>query len=158
MFDPPKVRKVKILKLLWVFFRRQFAYFCLFWHLNRPRLAAQWVRPNFFGPEGGQTIPPHHSIAKYLKNLKSMSQTGTFILGHCVKLVNWSAFPQFPALYFIMAVSAPMFSYRKCWKTSRHFEPFCHTPKMAREMSHDSIWSTFFVNFLNAKWDNLGPI
>ena len=85
MFDPPKVRKVKILKLLWGFFRRQFAYFCLFWHLNRPRPAAQWVRPNFFGPEGGQTIPPHHSIAKYLKNLKSMSRTGTFILGHCVK-------------------------------------------------------------------------
>ena len=86
MFDPPKVRKVKILKLLWGFFRRQFASFCLFWHLNRPRPAAQWVRPNFFGPEGGQTIPPHHSIAKYLKNLKSMSRTGTFILGHCVKL------------------------------------------------------------------------
>ena len=84
MFDPPKVRKVKILKLLWGFFRRQFAYFCLFWHLNRPRPAAQWVRPNFFGPEGGQTIPPHHSIAKYLKNLKLMSRTGTFILGHCV--------------------------------------------------------------------------
>ena len=85
MFDPPKVRKVKILKLLWGFFRRQFASFCLFWHLNQPRPAAQWVRPNFFGPEGGQTIPPHHSIAKYLKNLKLMSRTGTFILGHCVK-------------------------------------------------------------------------
>ena len=85
MFDPPKVRKVKILKLLWGFFRRQFAYFCLFWHLNRPRPAAQWVRPNFFGPEGGQTIPPHHSIAKYLKNLKSTLRTGTFILRHCVK-------------------------------------------------------------------------
>ena len=85
MFDPPKVRKVKILKLLWGFFRRQFAYFCLFWHLNRPRPAAQWVQPNFFGLEGGQTIPPHHSIAKYLKNLKSMSRTGTFFLRHCVK-------------------------------------------------------------------------
>ena len=85
MFDPPKVRKVKILKLLWGFFRRQFAYFCLFWHLNRPRPAAQWVRPNFFGPEGGQTIPPHHSIAKYLKNLKLIPRTTTFFLRHCVK-------------------------------------------------------------------------
>ena len=28
----------------------------------------------------------HHSIAKYLKNLKLMAQTGTFILGHCVKI------------------------------------------------------------------------
>jgi len=85
MFDPPKVRKVKILKLLWGFFRRQFASFCLFWHLNWPRPAAQWVRPNFFGPEGGQTIPPHHSIAKYLKNLKLIPRTTTFFLRHCVK-------------------------------------------------------------------------
>ena len=85
MFDPPKVRKGQKTKLLWGFFRSEFASFCLFWHLNRPRPAAQWVRPNFFGPEGGQTIPPHHSIAKYLKNLKLISQTGTFILRHCVK-------------------------------------------------------------------------
>ena len=85
MFDPPKVRKGQKTKLLWGFFRSEFASFCLFWHLNRPRPAAQWVRPNFFGPEGGQTIPPHHSIAKYLKNLKLISRTGTFILRHCVK-------------------------------------------------------------------------
>ena len=85
MFDPPKVRKGQKLKLLWGFFRPQFAYFCLFWHLERPRPASQWVRPNFFGPEGGQTIPPHHSIAKYLKNLKLIPRTTTFFLRHCVK-------------------------------------------------------------------------
>ena len=99
MFDPPKVRKVKILKLLWGFFRRQFAYFCLFWHLNQPRPPAQWVRPNFFGPEGGQTIPSHHSIAKYLKNLKLISRTGTFILRHCVKYYMF---------YSISAKSCPL--------------------------------------------------
>ena len=86
MFDPPKVRKGQKLKLLWGFFRPQFAYFCLFWHLERPRPASQWVRPNFFGPEGGQTIPPHHSIAKYLKNLKLIPRTTTFFLRHCVKI------------------------------------------------------------------------
>ena len=86
MFDPPKVRKGQKLKLLWGFFRPQFAYFCLFWHLERPRPASQWVRPNFFGPEGGQTIPPHHSIAKYLKNLKLIPRTTTFFLRHCVKV------------------------------------------------------------------------
>ena len=75
MFDPPKVRKGQKLKLLWGFFQPQFAYFCLFWHLKRPRPAGQWVRPNFFRPEGGQIIPPHHSIVKYLKNLKLIPQT-----------------------------------------------------------------------------------
>ena len=85
MFDPPKVRKGQKLKLLWGFFRPQFAYFCLFWHLERPRPASQWVRPNFFGPESGQTIPLHHSIAKYLKNLKLIPRTTTFFLRHCVK-------------------------------------------------------------------------
>ena len=96
MFDPPKVRKVKILKLLWGFFRRQFAYFCLFWHLNWPRPAAQWVRPNFFGPEGGQTIPPHHSIAKYLKNLKLIPRTTTFFLRHCVNILCVSIYMEHP--------------------------------------------------------------
>ena len=86
MFDPPAMRKGQKLKLLCSFFRRQFASFCLFLHLNRPRLASQWVWPNFFGRKGGLTIPPHHSIAKYLKNLKSMSRTGTFILRHCVNI------------------------------------------------------------------------
>ena len=33
----------------------------------------------------GLTILPHHSIAKYLKNLKLMARSGTFIPGHCVK-------------------------------------------------------------------------
>ena len=89
MFDPPKVRNGQKTKLLCGFFRSEFASFCLFWHLNLPRPAAQWVQPNFFGPEGGQTIPPHHSIAKYLKNLKLISQTGTFILRHCVNLYQY---------------------------------------------------------------------
>ena len=50
-----------------------------------PRPASQWVWQNFFGPEGGLTIHTHHSIAKYLKNLKLMARTGTFFLRHCVK-------------------------------------------------------------------------
>ena len=103
MFDPPKVRKVKILKLLWGFFRCQFASFCLFWHLNQPRPAAQWVWPNFFGPEGGQTIPPHHSIAKYLKNLKLIPRTTTFFLRHCVNLINVC-----PAKY-VLSILEPVF-------------------------------------------------
>ena len=58
------------------------------WHLNWPRPAAQWVQPKKVRPEGGQTIPLHHSIAKYLKNLKLMSRTGTFILRHCVNKIE----------------------------------------------------------------------
>ena len=38
----------------------------------------------FLALEGGQTIPPHHSIAKYLKNLKLIPRTTTFFLRHCV--------------------------------------------------------------------------
>ena len=111
MFDPPKVRKVKILKLLWGFFRRQFAYFCLFWHLNRPRPAAQWVRPNFFGPEGGQTIPPHHSIAKYLKNLKLIPRTTTFFLRHCVKciIIILKNDLMMTALYYLLGTHLPTY-------------------------------------------------
>ena len=32
-----------------------------------------------FWADDGQTIPPHHSIAKYLKNLKLMLRTGTYL-------------------------------------------------------------------------------
>ena len=67
------------------FLQHHFSSFCLFRHLNWPWLAGQWVWLNFFGLEGGLTIPPHHSIAKYLINLKLMARTGTYILGHCVK-------------------------------------------------------------------------
>ena len=51
-----------------------------------PWLAGQLIGPaKLFWAQGGLTIPPHHSIAKYLINLKLMARTGTYILGHCVK-------------------------------------------------------------------------
>ena len=69
-----------------------------------------------------------------------------------------SAFPQFPALYFIMAVSAPMFMYSKCWKTSRHFEPFWYTPKTSEENEPSSVYNQLFLSILNEKWDDLCQI
>ena len=93
--------------------------------------------------------PPNY--CKLLQITSIIKHSGQDLL----KELYWSTFPQFPTLYFIVEL---MFSFIKSWKTSRTFEPFCYTPKLAREMSLHSIWSTFFVNFLNAKWDNLGPI
>ena len=58
-------------------------------------------------------------------NYSTIKHSGQDLL----KYMYWSTFPQFPALYFIIAVTAPMFTFRKCWKTSRHFEPFWYTPK-----------------------------
>ena len=89
--------------------------------------------------------------AKLLQITSIIKHSGQDLL----KELYWSTFPQFPTLYFIVEL---MFSFIKSWKTSCTFEPFCYTPKLARKMSLHSIWSTFFVNFLSAKWNNLGPI
>ena len=56
-----------------------------------PGPAGRWCLVELFWADDGQTIPPHHSIAKYLKNLKLMSRTGTFILGHCVNYLKTKA-------------------------------------------------------------------
>ena len=63
---------------------------CLFLPILAPK-PAQAGRP--MGPAelfwaGGWSDHPSTSLrAKYLKNLKLMLRTGTFILGHCVKIV-----------------------------------------------------------------------
>ena len=69
----------------------QFQIFQIFCYGAMGRGGLTTLRPKKVRPEGGQTIPLHHSIAKYLKNLKLMSRTGTFILGHCVNYLKTKA-------------------------------------------------------------------
>ena len=51
-----------------------------------PAPAGRWCLVELFWADDGQTIPPHHSIAKYLKNLKLIPRTTTFFLRHCVNI------------------------------------------------------------------------
>ena len=64
--------------------RRQFfLVYGITWFIV-PGPAGRWCLVELFWADDGQTIPPHHSIAKYLKNLKLIPRTTTFFLRHCV--------------------------------------------------------------------------